>query len=88
MLAQYKTSEYEPLCTFTETKRIINYNRSKVRRKAERTYYIKQKISGLVVLSIGIITPFLLGDATFSLLAAPIGIGLIITKQKVMMFRR
>ena len=57
------------------------------RRKAERIYYIKQKLSGLTMASIGIITPFLLdGDATFSLIALPLGLFLVFTKEKVMMF--
>lgn len=57
------------------------------KRKAERTYYIKQKLSGLVMAAVGIITPFILdGDATFSLIALPLGIWLIFTKEKIMMF--
>lgn len=91
MLAQYKTSECVTLYTLTEAEKIIDYNSSKERQKqkAKRTYFIKQKISGFVMFTIGIITPLLLdGNATFSLVAVPIGIGLIITKQKVMMFRR
>lgn len=91
MLVQYKMNESEPLYMLTEAEKIIDYNSSKERQKqkAKRTYFIKQKISGFVMFTIGIITPLLLdGDATFSLVAVPIGIGLIITKKKVMMFRR
>lgn len=56
-------------------------------RKKERLYYIKQKLSGLAMIVIGIIIPFLLdGDATFSLIALPLGIGLLVTKQRVMNF--
>ena len=59
----------------------------KARRKAERLYCIKQKLSGLTMAAIGIFTPFLLdGDATFSLFALPLGIYLLFTKEKVMMF--
>ena len=59
----------------------------KARRKAERIYYIKQKLSGLTIAAIGIFTPFLLdGDATFSLIALPLGLFLVFTKEKVMMF--
>lgn len=37
--------------------------------------------------AVGIITPILLnGDATFSLIALPLGIWLLFTKEKVMMF--
>ena len=54
---------------------------------AETIYYIKQKLSGLTMAAVGIITPILLdGDATFSLIALPLGIWLIFTKEKVMMF--
>lgn len=91
MIVQYKTSCQEPLYTLTEAEKIIDYNRSKARQKqkAEKLYYIKQRLSGIAMLAIGIITPFLLdGDATFSLLAVPMGVGLIVTKQKIMMFRR
>ena len=59
----------------------------KARKRAETIYYIKQKISGLAIATIGIITPILLdGDATFSLFALPIGIWIMFTKEKVMMF--
>ena len=59
----------------------------KARKKAETIYYIKQKLSGLTMAAIGIITPILLdGDATFSLIALPLGIWLLFTKEKVMMF--
>lgn len=87
MLVQYKISEYESLYTLAETEKIIGYNRSKAKRKAERAYYIKQKVSGLILLFIGIITPFLLdGDATFSLVSVPLGMFLILTRQTVMLF--
>ena len=59
----------------------------KARKKAETIYYIKQKLSGLTMAAVGIITPFILdGDATFSLFALPLGIWLFFTKEKVMMF--
>ena len=59
----------------------------KARKRAEAIYYIKQKLSGLTMAAVGIITPILLdGDATFSLIALPVGIWLLLTKEKVMMF--
>lgn len=59
----------------------------KARKRVEAIYYIKQKLSGVVFAAIGIITPILFGgDATFSLIALPLGIWLIFTKEKVMMF--
>ena len=68
-------------------KRQNYWNRKHAADKAERKYYIKQKLSGLTFAVIGIITPILLGgDVTFSLIALPLGIWLMFTKEKVMMF--
>ena len=59
----------------------------KARRKAEVIYYIKQKLMGLVAVGISVASPLLLyGDATISLIMLPLGIFLMITKEKVMMF--
>lgn len=71
-----------------EARKRQNYwNRKHAADKAERRYYIKQKLSGLTMTAIGIITPILFGgDATFSLIALPLGVWLVFTKEKVMMF--
>ena len=71
--------------TYSEWERI---HAQKIRkRKAETIYYIKQKLSGLTLAAIGIVMPILLdGDGTFSIIALPLGIYLIFTKEKVMMF--
>ena len=79
------TETIETVMTYSEWKRIHTQKARK--RKAERTYYIKQKLSGLIMASIGIIAPILLdGDGTFSIIALPLGIYLLFTKEKVMMF--
>lgn len=79
------TETIETVMTYSEWEKI--HTQKALKRKADRTYYIKQKLSGLVMAAIGIITPILLdGDATFSLFALPLGIYLLLTKQKVMMF--
>lgn len=65
----------------------IRMAKRKVKKRAETIYYMKQKLSGLTIAAIGIITPILLdGDATFSLIALPLGTWLLCTKEKVMMF--
>lgn len=86
----------EKLYTLEEAKKIIEEEnkqkairmaKRKAQKRAEAIYYIKQKLSGLTMAAIGIITPILLdGDATFSLIALPLGIWLMFTKEKVMMF--
>lgn len=72
----------------SEARKRQNYwNRKHAADKAERKYYIKQKLSGLTMATIGIITAILLeGNVTFSLIALPLGIWLLFTKEKVMMF--
>lgn len=57
------------------------------KQKAERIYYIKQKLMGLAVVGISVASPLLLdGDATISILMLPLGIFLMVTKEKVCMF--
>ena len=79
------TETIETVMTYSQWERIHTQNALK--RKAERAYYIKQKLSGLTMAAVGIIAPILLdGDVTFSLFALPVGIWLLFTKEKVMMF--
>ena len=67
--------------------KVIKRAERKVRKRAKTIYYIKQKLSGLTMVAMGIITPIICnGDATFSLIALPLGIYLLFTKEKVMMF--
>ena len=67
------------LYTLDEAEKIIN---------RRRIYFLKQRLCGLLMMIIGIICPIVFdGDATFSLLALPMGIGLLVTKQRVMSFR-
>lgn len=87
MLPAYNET-YTYYTTPSGNTQILLYRRKPTRRqKAERIYYIKQKLSGLIMAAIGIVTPFLCdGDATFSLIALPLGLFLMFTKEKVMMF--
>ena len=56
-------------------------------KRKERERKLIQRISGIMLVVIGIVIPNLLcGDATFSLIALPLGIWLLFTKEKVMMF--
>lgn len=76
---------------YTYEEWLKEYNRREAKRrikqKTEHLYYMKQRLSGVMMAAIGIITPFLLdGDATFSLIALPLGIFLMMTWEKVMTF--
>lgn len=59
----------------------------KARRKAERIYYIKQKLMGLAAVCVAIACPLLLdGDATASLFMLPLGLYALFTKEKICNF--
>lgn len=86
MNTQVKVNHIETVHTYAQWERIHNTRKQAKRENA--IYFLKQKLAGLIVLLIGIITPVVCdGDATFSIIAIPMGIGLLVTKQKVMMFR-
>lgn len=79
----------ETVYTYEEWLREYNRRETKrrIRQRTEHLYYLKQKLSGAVMAAIGIVTPFVCdGDATFSLIALPLGIFLMLTKEKVMTF--
>ena len=83
----YTLDQARQIISEENRKKAIRMAERKARKRAETIYYIKQKLSGLTMAAIGIIAPILLdGDATFSLIALPVGIWLIFTKEKVMMF--
>ena len=54
---------------------------------ADGCYYLKQKLLGLAAVGLSVASPLLLdGDATISVLMLPLGIFLMVTKEKVCMF--
>lgn len=76
---------------YTYEEWLKEYNRREAKRKirqmTKRLYYIKRQMPGIIMAAIGIITPFMLdGDATFSLVALPLGIFLLLTQEKVITF--
>lgn len=79
----------ETVYTYEEWLKEYNHRETKrrIRQRTEHLYYMKQRLSGAIMAAIGIITPFLLdGDATFLLVALPLGIFLLLTKEKVIIF--
>ena len=90
MMVQYNNEfgAIETVYTYEEWFKEYNRRESQRRRRqrTERLYYIKQRLSGLAMVIIGMIVPLLDGDATVSLFALPLGIFLMMTKEKVMTF--
>ena len=62
----------------------MRYKRMKRNRMEKMAYYAMQKLSGAVLVAIGVIVPELYGDYTFSLLAVPAGAYMIVTSKKIM----
>ena len=79
----------ETVYTYEEWFKEYNRREAKrrIRQRTEHLYYMKQRLSGTIMAAIGIVMPFALdGDATFSLIALPLGIFLMMTREKVMTF--
>lgn len=61
------------------------YTLRKEEQKREKIYFMKQKGIGVIALIMSIIIPFVLdGDITASAIFAPMGLYLLMTKDKVM----
>lgn len=85
---------YEPesirLYTLEDAEVILNRKKQIAlsKKKREAIYFLKQKLCGFVMLLLGVLCPvFMDGDATFSLLAIPLGLWLLVTKKQVMDFK-
>ena len=91
MLPVYNNGSEAIETVYTYEEWLKEYNRRETKRRnrqrTERLYYMKQRISGAIMAVIGIITPFVLnGDVTVSLFALPLGMFLMMTREKVMTF--
>ena len=89
VLVTYSNGSRAIETVYTYEEWLKEYNRRETRRRirqrTEHLYYIKQRLSGAIMVAIGIAMPFILdGDATFSLCALPLGIFLLLIKEKVM----
>lgn len=63
------------------------YKKRKAQKRKNILYYAKQKLSGLALIAISIFIPLLFdGDATASVILLPLGIYLLFTRKKIMMF--
>lgn len=91
MMITYSNGSEAIETVYTYEEWLKEYNRQetkrRIRQKAEHLYYIKQRLSGVIMAVIGIIMPFLFdGDATVSLVVLPLGIFLLLTREKVITF--
>lgn len=94
MMANYKiygVYDTETVYTLEDAERVLRRRNQVIMNIKRRTavYFLKQRLCGLLLIIIGIICPIVCdGDATFSLLAVPLGIFLLVTQHRVMSFRQ
>lgn len=73
--------DYAEQLTYTEWEQI--HNAIKEEKKQENRYYIKQRICGGVLVLCSVLCPLLLQDITASVFLLPLGVGVMVTKDKV-----
>lgn len=91
VLVTYNNGSEAIETVYTYEEWLKEYNRRETKRRikqrTEHLFYMKQRLVGVMMAAIGIILPFILdGDATFSLVALPLGVFLLLTQEKVMVF--
>lgn len=77
-----KENNIERYYTLEQAKEILRNERiNKIKTLKGK---VKQKAIGLFLIALGIATPFILkGDATASVIAVPLGVAIVVTKDKV-----
>lgn len=72
---------YSESLTYTEWEQI--HNAIKEEKRQERRGLLKQKIYGGVLVLLSVLCPVLLGDCTASAFLFPLGVGVMVTKDRV-----
>ena len=77
-----ENNNIERYYTLEQAKEILRNERiNKMKMLKEKA---KQKAFGLFLIALGIVIPFILnGDATASVIAIPLGVAIVVTKDKV-----
>ena len=86
-LAYEKMMSAKEVLAILDKRYTARQKKIEAKKRAKAMYYIKQKLSGFVLAAMGLAVPALnSGDATASLILLPLGIYLMLTKERVMMF--
>lgn len=72
---------YSESLTYTEWEQI--HNALKEEKRTEKRYFRKQKALGGALVAVSVILSFLLQDITASVFLLPLGVGVMVTKDKV-----
>lgn len=72
---------YTEQLTYTEWEQI--HNALKEEKRMEKRYFRKQKAIGGVLVAVSVLIPVLLQDITASVFLFPLGVGVMVTKDRV-----
>lgn len=72
---------YTETLTYHEWEQI--HNAIKEEKKQENRYFIRQRILGSALVALSVLIPALLQDITASVFLLPLGVGVMVTKDKV-----
>lgn len=72
---------YTEQLTYTEWEQI--HNAMKEEKRIEKRYFVKQRTLGGLLVLCSVLCPVLLQDITASVFLLPLGIGVMVTKDKV-----
>lgn len=72
---------YSESLTYTEWEQI--HNAIKEEKRIEKRYFRKQRILGGLLVLCSVLCPLLLQDITASVFLLPLGVGVMVTKDKV-----
>lgn len=67
--------------TYTEWEQI--HNALKEEKRTEKRYFVKQRILGGALVAVSVLLPLLLQDITASVFLLPLGVGVMVTKDRV-----
>lgn len=85
MIINYKTYDnyYTDMPFYQRTSERTGVNK----KRSLSIYFLKQRLTGLLMIILGIISVMIDGDATFCIMfALPLGICLLFSKKKIMNF--
>lgn len=72
---------YSESLTYAEWEQI--HNALKEEKRIEKRYFTKQKIMGGILVLCSVLCPLLLQDITASVFLFPLGVGVMVTKNRV-----
>ena len=72
---------YTETLTYSEWEQI--HNAIKEEKRIEKRYFIKQRILGGLLVLCSVLCPLLLQDITASVFLFPLGVGVMVTKDRV-----